>query len=333
MLKWQTIRRGLQQGRSRLALTRRLAQSALLAMAIPAALGGVASAQYFTAPETKTIAPPGLAGVGIDQHLNEQVPLGLVFRDEQGKSVKLGDYFHDGRPVVLNLVYYECPMLCTEVLNGLTRALKVVGFEPGKQFESVTVSIDPRETPELAANKKQMYLKRLGNPAAAAGWHFLTGQQPQIAALADAVGWHYQYDPKLDQFAHAAGILLITPEGRIAQYYYGVEYSAKDMRLGIVEASKNKIGSLADQVLLYCYHYDPRTGQYGAAITNIVRLAGVITVIVLGGGIVLLFRSEMRIYAILPKRADSGPSPQLANGTQASGPGCGPAGNPDTGRA
>ncbi len=287
---------------------RRLAQSAMLGLLISAALGGAASAQYFAPPETKTVAPPGLAGVGIDQRLNEQVPLNLVFRDEEGKRVKLGDYFHDGRPVVLNLVYYECPMLCTEVLNGLTSALKVVRFEPGKQFEIVTVSIDPRETPELAANKKQMYLKRLGNPGAAQGWHFLTGEQSQIAALADAAGWRYHYDPKLDQFAHAAGILLITPEGRIAQYYYGVEYSAKDMRLGIIEASKNKIGSLADQVLLYCYHYDPRTGRYGATITNIVRLAGLATVIVLGTALVMLFRSEVRQYGILPQRAKSGPN-------------------------
>jgi protein SCO1/2 len=264
----------------------------VVSLGLAAALCGTASAQYFTPPETKTVAPPGLAGVGIDQRLNEQVPLNLTFRDEQGKTVRLGDYFHEGRPVILNLVYYQCPMLCTEVLNGLTAAMKVIGFVPGKEFEVVTLSIDPRETPQLAANKKEMYLKRLGNPEAAKGWHFLTGDQPQIAALADAAGWHYRYDPKLDQFAHAAGILLITPEGRIAQYYYGVEYSARDLRLGIVQASQNRIGSLADQVLLYCYHYDPRTGRYGATITNIIRLAGLTTVIVLGGVLVLLFRHE-----------------------------------------
>jgi protein SCO1 len=263
-----------------------------LSLALGAALGGVARAQYFTPPETKTVAPPGLEGVGIDQRLNEPVPLDLTFKDEQGKTVRLGDYFHGGRPVILNLVYYQCPMLCTEVLNGLTAALKVIRFEPGKQFEIVTLSIDPRETPQLAANKKEMYLKRLGNPDAAQGWHFLTGEQAQIASLAGAVGWRYRYDARLDQFAHAAGIVLITPEGRIAQYYYGVEYSAKDMRLGIVEASQNKIGSLADQVLLYCYHYDPRTGRYGATITNVIRLAGLATVIVLGSALVLLFRNE-----------------------------------------
>ena len=274
-----------------------------MSLALATALCGTAGAQYFTPPETKTVAPPGLEGVGIDQRLNEQVPLGLTFKDEQGKTVKLGDYFHEGRPVVLNLVYYQCPMLCTEVLNGLASALKVIKFVPGKEFEVVTVSIDPRETPQLAANKKEMYLKKLGNPEAGQGWHFLTGEQAQISELAKSVGWRYRYDAKLDQFAHAAGIILITPEGKIAQYYYGVEYSAKDMRLGIVEASHNKIGSLADQVLLYCYHYDPRTGRYGAAITNIIRLAGLTTVIVLGSALVLLFRQEKHDQGIGTGRA------------------------------
>lgn len=274
-----------------------------LSLTLVSALCGVAGAQYFTPPDTKTVAPPGLEGVGIDQRLNEPVPLNLTFKDEQGKTVRLGDYFHDGRPVIVNLVYYQCPMLCTEVLNGLTAALKVIGFVPGKQFEIVTLSIDPRETPELAANKKESYLKRLGNPNAAQGWHFLTGEQSQISALANAIGWRYQYDPRLDQFAHAAGIVLVTPQGRIAQYYYGVEYSARDMRLGIVEASQNKIGSLADEVLLYCYHYDPRSGRYGAVITNIMRLAGAATVLILGGALVLLFRSEKHDQEIGTGRA------------------------------
>lgn len=273
------------------------------ALALATALCGVAAAQYFTAPETKTVSPPGLEGVGIDQRLNEQVPLNLTFKDEQGKTVKLGDYFQEGRPVLLNLVYFQCPMLCTEVLNGVTSALKVIKFAPGKEFEVVTVSIDPRETPELAANKKAMYLKKLGNPEAAKGWHFLTGEETQIAELAKAVGFRYRYDPKLGQFAHAAGIMLITPTGKIAQYYYGVEYSAKDMRLGMVEASQNKIGSLADQVLLYCYHYDPRSGRYGATITNIIRLAGVTTVLVLGSALVMLFRKEKHDQSIGTGRA------------------------------
>ena len=274
-----------------------------ISMALATALCGVAVAQYFTPPETKTVSPPGLEGVGLDQRLNEQVPLNLTFKDEQGKTVKLGDYFHEGRPVILNLVYFQCPMLCTEVLNGLTSALKVIKFVPGNQFEVVTVSIDPRETPQLATNKKEMYLKKLGNPEAAKGWHFLTGEQSQIEELAKSVGFRYHYDAKLNQFAHAAGIMLITPTGKIAQYYYGVEFSAKDMRLGIVEASQNKIGSLADQVLLYCYHYDPRTGRYGATITNIVRLAGLTTVVVLGSFLVLLFRKEKQDQGIGTGRA------------------------------
>lgn len=252
------------------------------------------SAQNSNQAENKTVAPPGLEGVGIDQRLNEQVPLNLTFKNEQGQTVRLGDYFHAGHPVIVNLVYYQCPMLCTEVLNGLTSALKVMPFTPGKEFEIVTLSIDPRETPQLAANKKDMYLRKLGNPEAGKGWHFLTGEQSQIKALADAIGWHYRYDPKLNQFAHAAGIVLVTPEGRIAQYYYGVEYSARDIRLGIVEASQNRIGSLADQVLLYCFHYDPHVGRYSAVITNIIRLAGIITVVVLGGAMMLLFLKEKR---------------------------------------
>jgi protein SCO1/2 len=284
-------------------LWRRTIRGLALSLALGSALCGAASAQYFTPPETKTIAPPGLEGVGIDQRLNEQVPLDLTFKDEQGKTVKLGDYFQAGRPVILNLVYFQCPMLCTEVLNGLTSALKVIKFVPGNQFEVVTVSIDPRETPALAANKKEMYLKKLGNPEAAKGWHFLTGEQSQIEELAKSVGFRYHYDAKLGQFAHAAGIMLITPTGKIAQYYYGVEFSAKDMRLGIVEASQNKIGSLADQVLLYCYHYDPRTGRYGATITNIVRLAGLTTVVVLGSFLVLLFRKEKQDQGIGTGRA------------------------------
>jgi len=268
-----------------------------------ASLCGVGAAQYFTPPETKTVSPPGLEGVGIDQRLNEQVPLNLTFKDEQGKTVRLGDYFEKGRPVILNLVYFQCPMLCTEVLNGVTSTLKVIKFVPGKEFEVLTVSIDPRETPQLAANKKEMYLKKLGNPDAAKGWHFLTGEQSQIAALAESVGFRYHFDPKLDQFAHAAGIMLLTPTGKVAQYYFGVEYSAKDMRLGIVEASQNKIGSLADYVLLYCYHYDPRTGRYGATITNIIRLAGLTTVIVLGSALVMLFRKEKHDQGIGTGRA------------------------------
>jgi protein SCO1/2 len=268
-------------------------------------LVGAASgfAQMINAPDFKRTKPPGLERVGIDQRLGEQVPLNLQFRDEAGKTVRLGDYFHSGRPVVLNLVYYQCPMLCGEVLQGVSAMTKVIKFMPGKEFEIVTVSIDPREGPELAASKKQTFVERLGRPGAEKGWHFLVGKQPEIDALAKAVGWQYQYDPNTDQFAHAAGIMLITPEGKIAQYYYGVEYSARDMRLGIIEASQNKIGSLADAVLLYCYHYDPRTGKYGAVVTNIVRLGGAVTVVLLGGLLLVLYRHEPRQKGIGTGRA------------------------------
>jgi len=245
-------------------------------------------------PSVKGDLPPALADIGIDQRLNEQVPLDLKFKDEQGRTVTLGDYFHTGRPVIVSLVYYECPMLCGEVMNGMAAAFKVLKFTPGKEYEVVTLSIDPREKPELAAAKKKAYIERLGRPEAAAGWHFLTGEKPQIDALADAIGWHYHYDAKLDQFAHAAGIVLVTPQGKIAQYYYGIEYSARDMRLGIIEASQNKIGTLADKVLLFCYHYDPRSGKYGAVIMNILRLAGGLTVLVLGGVLLAMFRTSSK---------------------------------------
>jgi protein SCO1/2 len=260
--------------------------------AVVALLLASASAQILGGPDTKHTKPPGLENVGIDQRLNEQVPLDLQFKDEKGNTVQLGKYFREGRPVVINLVYYRCPMLCGEVLNGLAAALKVLKFTPGQEFEVVTLSIDPREGTDLAAAKKDTYIKKVGRPAAAEGWHFLTGEKEQIDALADAIGWHYQYDSRTDQYAHAAGVVLVTPTGKIAQYYYGVEYSARDMRLGIIEASQNKIGTLADEVTLYCFHYDPRTGRYGAVVTNIMRLAGLTTVAVLGSFLIVMFRRE-----------------------------------------
>lgn len=267
---------------------------ALQLVALVCAISAAGFAQLIGDPDYRHTPPPELKQVGIEQRLGEQVPLDLQFQDETGKTVKLGDYFKSGRPVILNLVYYQCPMLCGEVLQGLTAMNKIIGFLPGKEFEIVTVSIDPRETPQLAAAKKQTFLQQLNRPGAEKGWHFLVGKQPEIDALAKSLGWKYQYDPKTDQFAHAAGVILATPEGKIAQYYYGVEYSARDVRLGIVEASKNRIGSLADQVLLYCYHYDPRTGKYGAVVTNIVRLGGALTVLILGGFLIVLYRHEPR---------------------------------------
>ena len=239
--------------------------------------------------------PQILSQVGIDQHLNQRLPLDLHFRDESGKEVRLGDYFGK-RPVILSLVYYRCPMLCGEVLNGLTSSLNVVSFNLGSDYDIVTVSIDPRETPDVAAKMKAVYLRRYNRhtPAAEQGWHFLTGAQDQISQLATAVGFRYVYDPRIDQYAHASGIQLVTPDGRLSQYYYGIEYSPRDVRLGMIEASKNQIGTVVDQLILYCYHYDPTTGHYGAIVMRIVRLGGILTVLVLGGFIFTMVRRDVR---------------------------------------
>ena len=219
-----------------------------------------------------------LENVGIDQRLGEQLPLDTSFVDESGNQVRLGDYFGK-KPVVLALVYYTCPMLCNQVLNGLTSALDVVSFDIGKDFEVVTVSFDPRETPELARDKKETYIDWYKRPGAAQGWHFLTGDQASIEKLTDAIGFHYKYDPATKQFIHASGIMLATSEGKLARYFYGVEYAPKDLRLGLVESSENKIGNPVDRLLLYCYHYDPASGKYGAVAMNILRLAGAATVL------------------------------------------------------
>ena len=235
------------------------------------------------------VRPPGLKNVGIEQHLNEQVPPELIFRDENGNQVRLADYFGK-KPMILNLVYYQCPMLCGEVLSGLESALRVLKFDVGNQFDVVTVSFDPRETPAMATAKKAEFLKRYGRPGATQGWHFLTGPQQSIDALTKAAGFQYEYDPKSGQFAHTTAIMVLTPEGRIAQYYYGVEYAPKDLRLGLIQASQNKIGNIVDQVLLYCYHYDPATGKYGAVVMRILRLAGAATILTLGLFMLVMFR-------------------------------------------
>ena len=218
------------------------------------------------------VRPPHLQNVGIEQHLDGQVPPDLTFVDDTGRTVKLGDYFGK-KPLILNLVYYNCTMLCGEALAGLSGSMKMVKFNVGNEFDVITVSFNPHETPEIAAAKKQDYLKRYGRPGAASGWHFLTGPAESINALTKAVGFQYQYDPKINQYAHATAIMVLTPQGRISRYFYGVDYPPKDLRMGLVEASQGKIGNAVDQVLLYCYHYDPATGKYGAVISNILRLA------------------------------------------------------------
>jgi protein SCO1/2 len=235
------------------------------------------------------VRPPGLQNVGIEQHVDEQVPPNLTFRDETGRAVRLGDYFGK-RPMILNLVYYQCPMLCGEVLSGLESALRVLKFDVGKEFDVLTVSFDPHETSEMASAKKAEYLKRYGRSGAAAGWHFLTGPQESIDALTTAAGFQYQYDARTGQFAHATALMVLTPEGKIAQYFYGVEYAPKDLRLALVQASENKIGTVVDQVLLYCYHYDPATGKYGAIISRVLQISAAATILVLSILIAVLFR-------------------------------------------
>ena len=235
--------------------------------------------------------PPGLNGVGIEPHLNGQIPSGLVFRDESGNAVRLGDYFGK-KPLILNLAYFNCQMLCPEVLSGLTVALRGLKFDVGREFYILTVSFDPRETPDMAREKKEQYVARYGRQGADLGWHFLTGQQDAIAALTKAAGFQYQYDPKTQQFAHTTAITVLTPQGKIAQYYYGLEYEPKDLRLSLVEASQGKIGNLVDAILLYCYHYDPTTGRYNALIFRLLRLTGLATVIFLGAFILLMLRRD-----------------------------------------
>ena len=252
------------------------------------------------------VRPPGLKNVGIEQHLNGQIPPELTFYDENGKAVRLRDYF-GRKPMILNLVYYQCPMLCGEVLSGLESALRVLKFDVGNQFDVLTVSFDPRETPAMATAKKAEFLKRYGRPGATQGWHFLTGPQRSIDALTKAAGFQYEYDPTSGQFAHTTAIMVLTPEGRIAQYYYGVEYAPKDLRLGLVQASQNKIGNLVDQVLLYCYHYDPATGKYGAVVMRILRLAGAATILTLGLFMLVMFRRGSS-----PTRSGEAPTTKLA---------------------
>lgn len=251
-----------------------------------------ASAQFAPRPAGQSGGglPPQVRNVGIDQRLNAQLPLDLAFRDETGQTVRLGEYF-GAKPVVLTLVYYDCPMLCTQILNGVAGSLKGINFDIGKQFDVVTVSFNPKETSVLAASKKANYLERYGRAGASAGWHFLTGDQHSIDALCEAVGFRYQYDPSTGQYAHASGIMVVTLEGKISKYFYGIEYAPRDLRLGLVEASAKKIGTPVDQLLLYCFHYDPTTGKYGAVVMNIIRLAAILTIV---GTVILIVLMRKR---------------------------------------
>ncbi|MGC1966643.1 MAG: SCO family protein [Candidatus Acidiferrales bacterium] len=273
-----------------------------LVMAFAAlAFASGAGAQLASDPmQSVGVRPDLLKQVGIDQKLNQSVPLNLTFRDEHGQKVQLGQYFGQ-KPVILTLVYYNCPMLCTQVLNGVESGLKELPLDIGKQFNVVTVSIDPTEGHVLADVKQEMYTGMYGRPGSARGWHFLTGDEPQIKQLADAVGFRYAYDPETKQFAHASAIMILTPEGKISRYLYGIQFPSRDLRLGLDEASEGKIGSPVDAILLFCYHYDPHTGKYGLLISHVIQAGGALTLLVLGALVLVLFRDEH--YALPGRKA------------------------------
>lgn len=286
--------------------TKSAAKSAIVRAALAAfVLAGVfcitaphAEAQLSDPVQRIGIRPDLLKNVGIDQKLNQQVPLDLTFRDENGNTVQLGRYFGQ-KPVVLSLVYYDCPMLCTQVLSGMEASLRNISLNIGSDFNVVTVSIDPHEDSKLAHVKQELYTGVYGRRGAAQGWHFLTGDEPQIKQLADSVGFRYAYDPDSKQFAHASTIMVLTPEGKISKYFYGITYPSRDLRLGIVDASDGKIGTPVDSVLLFCYHYDPATGKYGLLISHVIQIGGALTVLILGIGMLILFRGE---HYALPQR-------------------------------
>ena len=274
-------------------------RTAVVVMSAVALMTAVVSAQG-EAPGIRPAAAlpsnqvPGVLGeVAFEQRLNEQLPLDLPFTDETGKTVKLGDYF-GRKPVVLAFVYYECPMLCTQVLNGLESALRVINESIGKEFDVVTVSFDARETPMLAAAKKQAYLDRYQRPEAAQGWHFLTGSQASIDALTKSAGFSFSWDEPSQQFAHASGIIVATPNGTIARYFFGIDYSPRDVKFALIESSLGKIGSLADQLLLYCYHYNPAAGNYGFVAMRAVRIGGAVTLVALFGFMFVSIRRDHR---------------------------------------
>jgi len=251
------------------------------------------SPRYYDPSQTTSNGmPDALKKVGIEQKLGSQLPLDAVLKDENGNAVKLGNYFNQGRPVILALVYYECPMLCNEVLNGLTGSLKGMSLVAGKDFDVVAVSFDARENdkPDLAKNKKASYMERYGHPGTENGWHFLTGTQDSIDAVTKAAGFNYYWDDKTSQFAHAGGIMVTTPEGKMSKYFYGIDFAPKDLKFGIMDSAQDKIGSLADQLVLYCYHYDPASGKYGFAILRAMRIFGVFTVLGIGAMLFVFWR-------------------------------------------
>ncbi len=272
--------------------TRRSLVLALI-VAVGLRLLPAAPAAAHTGNEPYTKDEAFLKEIGFDQKLGAQLPLDLAFTDEAGTAVRLGEYF-GRKPVIMLLTYFNCTMLCPLLLDGLVRALRPIGFDIGAQFTVLTVSINPRETPAIAASRKELYVQRYGRPGAQRGWHFLTGKPDAIAAVTRAIGFRYVYDRRKDEYAHASGIVIFTPEGKAARYLYGVEFSPRDTRLALIEAASGAIGSPVDQILLYCYHYDPLTGRYGVIIMNVIRLAGSTTALLLGSFMLVMFRRDRR---------------------------------------
>ena len=244
--------------------------------------------------EASSTAPPQLKEVTFKQRLNERLPLDATFKDEAGQTVRLGDFLDGKHPVVLAFVYYQCPMLCTQVMNGISSALKVLPFTTGQEFDIVLISFDPRDTPATATEKKRSHLAYWSAESTGAAWHFLTGDEASIHRATSAAGFNYRWDEATKQFAHVSGLLVLTPDGRLSRYFYGVEYSPKELRLALVESGAGKVGSLVDELLLYCYHYDPESGRYGVIVMNLIRLGGVITVALIVGFILMMRRREAR---------------------------------------
>ncbi len=271
-----------------------IAAAAAMFIAAPASaqMTGTPTPGYLSAPGvSSTTMPTALREIGFDQNIDQKLPLDATFRDETGQTVTLGSYYGK-RPVLLAFIYYECPMLCTQVLNAMTATISTMSLTAGKDFELVLVGIDPRETPAQAAAKKTEYLRRYKREGAEAGWHFLTGDEPEIKRVAKAAGFRYAWDEQTQQYAHPTGIIVTTTDGRLARYLFGIEYGPRDLNLSLVEASEGKVGSFADQLLLYCYHYDPMTGRYGIYVMRTLRVAGVATVLLIGTFIVVMVRRE-----------------------------------------
>jgi protein SCO1/2 len=271
-----------------------------IALLVPLTLASArpASAQgFYRQPEVKTPSSQQvdiIKDVDFEQRLDAQLPLDATFRDESGRTVQLGEYFHHDKPVVLALVYYECPMLCTQVLNGMVTSLKVLRYSAGHDFDVVAISFNPKEGPGLASAKKAAYVDEYGRPGTEAGFHFLTGDPESIERVTNAVGFKYKYDPRILQYAHAAGLTVLTPEGRVSRYFYGIEFAPRDVQFGLMDASKLKIGTITEKITFLCYHYDPASGKYGLIVTRLLQAGGLVTLAAMGTFWFVMLRRERR---------------------------------------